>query len=109
MILKYKNLGKALKAAFPEIEWRMEKFSEKGKKSMQRWYEGKMEKKDEGGREWSCITRRYKKILEEGGRRKEEGGRKKEEGERRKEKAERRKEKGERESGAKRRGGCKRS
>jgi hypothetical protein len=36
--VKYKNLGKALKVAFPEFDWKLGRFSEKGKKSVQRWY-----------------------------------------------------------------------
>jgi hypothetical protein len=39
IIAKYKNLGQALLAAFPEFVWDVEKFSFVGKKSMQGWYE----------------------------------------------------------------------
>jgi hypothetical protein len=38
IINKYKNLGRALQLAYPEIEWDFTKFSRKGKKSMQGWY-----------------------------------------------------------------------
>jgi hypothetical protein len=61
--MKYKNLGKSLQAAFPEIDWDLGRFSRKGKKSMQGWYGGDGGKMKEGqGRE-------------EGGRRRDEGGR----------------------------------
>jgi hypothetical protein len=45
IIGKYKNLGQALKVAFPEIDWETEKFSRTGKKSIQGWYEGQYETK----------------------------------------------------------------
>jgi hypothetical protein len=38
MIVKYNNLGNGLAAAFPEFKWELEKFSHRGKKSMQKWY-----------------------------------------------------------------------
>jgi hypothetical protein len=34
---KFENLGKALQYSYPEIEWDLDKFSYKGKKSFQRW------------------------------------------------------------------------
>jgi hypothetical protein len=46
IIGKYRNLGKALKMAFPKIEWELDKFSLQGKKSIQGWYE---EEGDGGG------------------------------------------------------------
>jgi hypothetical protein len=50
VIFKFKNLGQALKSAFPEFDWELEKFSEKGKKSIQGWYEegGRGQTEDEG-------------------------------------------------------------
>jgi hypothetical protein len=44
IITKYRNLGNGLREVFPEFEWDLERFSVKGKKSMQKWYE-------EGGEE----------------------------------------------------------
>jgi hypothetical protein len=38
IVKKYKSLGKALKMAFPEYNWDLERFSAKGKKSIQGWY-----------------------------------------------------------------------
>jgi hypothetical protein len=37
VIFKYKTLGKALKACFPEFDWDLAKFRKIGKKSNQRW------------------------------------------------------------------------
>jgi hypothetical protein len=37
---KFKNLGESLKIAFPEFEWNLERFSLRGKKSIQGWYGG---------------------------------------------------------------------
>jgi hypothetical protein len=34
---KFENLGTALQYAYLEIEWEFEKFSQRGKKSIQRW------------------------------------------------------------------------
>jgi hypothetical protein len=45
VISKYKNLGHSLKLAFPELKWNLEKFSKKGKKSIQGWYEKGKKKK----------------------------------------------------------------
>jgi hypothetical protein len=45
VIRKYRNLGKALKIAFPEVPWVLGKFSMKQKRSTQRWYR----RKEEGG------------------------------------------------------------
>jgi hypothetical protein len=39
LLSKYGNLGSALSYAFPEIDWELDKFSQKGKKSIQGWYE----------------------------------------------------------------------
>jgi len=38
LILKNWNIGKALKIAFLEFDWILERFSIKGKKSSQEWY-----------------------------------------------------------------------
>jgi hypothetical protein len=35
---KYKNLGEALKLAYPQFDWNIEIFSAKGKRSVQGWY-----------------------------------------------------------------------
>jgi hypothetical protein len=48
MLMKYKTLGNALKAGFPEFEWELNHFSRKGKKSIQRWY--LMRRKEKGER-----------------------------------------------------------
>jgi len=39
---KFGNLGKALQYAYPEIDWDISKFSNRGKKSTQRWLRVKL-------------------------------------------------------------------
>jgi hypothetical protein len=52
IFVHYKNLGTALKVAFPEFEWDLDRFGKRGKRSMQGWYEGERgngERRDDVG------------------------------------------------------------